>query len=292
MGTAIRILRVVLGLGLGASASLWAGEGAPTPTERTLLVAVGAAPEAPLARPPAAPRGLAASVSAAAQGAAAAALFAANAPVSPALAEHSGARTLPTAGKPGDVRVVATTTKLAARKRWVVPPLPLPPFRQWGRWLDEHKVCSHSSVDWMDGKGRWWHTEMRGYNHHPDEYRVGEGEFQASGVTTYGIFILPGRTDPEDDELLADERIECDYRKIEAAAREYGRKDRRAGEAGTGGNGSRNVGLGGPAFKPSQNSNTYVNWLLRQAGVRYPAPPNAIGWDTTPHFPYSSDAQE
>jgi hypothetical protein len=64
------------------------------------------------------------------------------------------------------------------------------------------------------------------------------------------------------------------------------------GDPGTGGNGSRNVGLGGPAFKPSQNSNTYIGYLLRRAGVKHAAPDRAVGWDTKPHFPYSSDAQE
>ena len=234
-------------------------------------------------------------VNQAARAAAAAALASAQVPASrPPAAGTAGKFTgaLPTDGRPGDVRLTVTVTDLPVRKRWVVPPLPLPPFRQWGRWLDENRHAAHCSLDWMDDQGQWWHTEMRGYDHHPAQYRVGEGEFQCSGLTVYGVFILPGRTDPEGCEVLLDEKIQCDYRAIEAEARAYGRKDRRSGEPGTGGNGSRNVGLGGPAFKPSQNSNTFISHLLRRAGARRDAPPYAIGWDTVPHFPYSSDAPD
>ena len=59
---------------------------------------------------------------------------------------------------------------------------------------------------------------------------------------------------------------------------------------GKGGSGKCNVGLGGPAYKPSQNSNTMINYVLRACGVHRPAPARAVGWDTQPHFPYSSDA--
>lgn len=229
----------------------------------------------------------------AARAAAAAALAAAqNQPAPEPAPPAEKLKALPVEGRPGDVRLVSVTTDLPARKRHLVPPLPLPPLIQWGHWLDEHKVAAHCSLDWMDQQGRWWHTEMRGYSHHPARYLVGEGEFPGSGMTTYGIFLLPGRTDPEGAEVLLDENIGCDYRVLETEARLYGRKDRLPGDPGTGGNGSRNVGLGGPAFKPSQNSNTYINYLLRRAGVRHAAPKDAIGWDTIPHFPYSSDARE
>lgn len=199
---------------------------------------------------------------------------------------------LPTGGSPGDVRLVVVTTNLAVRKRWVVPKLPVPPFIQWGRWMEAHKESTHCSLDWMDEHGRWWHTELRAYNQHPDPYRVGEGEFPGTGITIYGVFILPGRTALEDHDVVADDRIEMDYRLIEPMAREYGRHDKRPGDPGTGGDGSRNVGLGGPAFKPTQNSNTYIGYLLRRAGVKHDRPDRAVGWDTKPHFPYSSNAQE
>ena len=193
-------------------------------------------------------------------------------------------------GQPGDVRLVITTTNLAQRQRWMIPKFPIPPFSNWNKWLDKHEISSHSSLDWMDDKGKWWHTEIRGIDHHPKEFRVGEGEFQGTGITVYGVFILPGRTDPEDTELIADEKLECDYHKIEAAAHEYGRKDKESGEPGTGGNGMKNSGLGGPAFRPAQNCNTYAHWLLKQAGIKHDAPPNAVGWETEPHFPFSSEA--
>jgi hypothetical protein len=52
------------------------------------------------------------------------------------------------------------------------------------------------------------------------------------------------------------------------------------------------VGLGGPAFKPSQNCNTYIHFLLKKANADRPAPPGAVGWDTNPHFPFSADAED
>lgn len=194
-------------------------------------------------------------------------------------------------GKPGDVRLVCMTTGVIKREKSIVPPLPIPPFYQWRKWLNANQdKARHCALDWMDDEGRWWHTELRGYDHHPAQYRVGEGEFVASGVTIYGIFILPGRTDREDQKVIFDELVKCDYRIIEREARVYGRKDKRRGEPGTGGAGKKNVGLGGPAFKPSQSSNTYISHLLRKAGVTRKAPEGAVGWDTIPRFPYSSDA--
>lgn len=204
--------------------------------------------------------------------------------------EHTVA-TLPTAGKPGDVRLVCMRTEVVTRGRWIVPPLPVYPFSMWNRWLDENAPkATHCAIDWMDEQGRWWHTEIRGFEHHDARYRVGQGEFTGSGVTVYGVFVLPGRSDPEGLEVVLDEPVSCDYRIIEAEARKYGRLDKRRGEPGTGGRGKENVGLGGPSFKPSQNSNTFVRYLLERVNVKREAPPGAIGWNTVPHFPYSSDA--
>jgi len=197
---------------------------------------------------------------------------------------------LPTAGKPGDVRVVVVQTNVIQRSRWIVPKVPVPPFKQWNKWLDEHPSVSHCSLDWMDEHGKWWRAELRGYYQYADELRVGEGEFRATGTTIYGVFIVPGRTDPEGQTVLLDEKIAVDARKVEALAREYGRKDKRPGDYGTGGKGEHNVGLGGPAWRPSCNSNTFVSYILRRLGVNRPEPQGAVGWDRVPTFPYSSDA--
>ncbi|MCZ7645470.1 MAG: hypothetical protein M5U26_09330 [Planctomycetota bacterium] len=218
---------------------------------------------------------------------AAAALEAAQRPIQPDVVNTR----LSTEGQPGDVRLVNMSTSVIANQRWIVPHLPIPPFSTWNKWLDENAPgATHCAIDWMDEQGRWWHTELRGYSHHPAACRVGEGEFPCSGVTVYGVFILPGRTDTEGQKVFQDVKLDCDYRAIEAEARKYARKDRRSGEPGTGGKGKENVGLGGPAFKPSQNSNTYIGYLLRKVGVTHERPAGAVGWDTTPHFPYSSNA--
>ncbi len=194
-------------------------------------------------------------------------------------------------GKPGDVRLVCMSTSVIKREKEIVPKWPIPPFSTWSKWLEENEhTARHCALDWVDDQGQWWHTEMRGFFHHPDKYRVGEGEHIASGVRIYGIFIMPGRTHPEGENVILDELIKCDYRIIVREAKKYARKDKRRGEPGTGGKGTENVGLGGPCFRPSQCSNTYINYLLRKAGVKRKAPPGAIGWDTVPRFPYSSDA--
>ncbi|MCW8130518.1 MAG: hypothetical protein KIS92_09235 [Planctomycetota bacterium] len=197
---------------------------------------------------------------------------------------------LSTAGKPGDVRLVTVKTDVIQRSRWIVPKVPIPPFRQWNQWLDEHPSVSHCALDFMDDEGKWWHTELRGYYQYPEEYRVGEGEFRATGTTIYGIFVVPGRSDPEDQEVLLDEKVNADWKKVVELARNYGRRDRRSGEPGTGGKGEKNVGLGGPAWRPTCNSNTFISYILKQCGVTRPEPPGAVGWDRTPTFPYSSDA--
>ena len=196
------------------------------------------------------------------------------------------------AGQPGDVRLVVSTTSVIARKRNVVPKIPLPPFNQWNKWLDEHKDSTHCSLDWMDSAGQWWHTEVNDISDAKPDYIVGKGEFPATGITVYAVLIIPGRTNPEDQKVMADEKINCDYRVLEAEARKYGTKNKEHGDHGTNGNGKENVGLGGPAYKPSQNSNTYVNYLLKKAGVNHAAPKGAVGWDTEPHFPISTDATE
>ena len=199
-------------------------------------------------------------------------------------------KVLPTAGKPGDVRLVCVQTNVIERSRWIVPKLPIPPFTAWNKWLDEHPFVTHCALDWMDEQGAWWRTELRSYHQCAARYRVGQGEFRATGTTTYGIFILPGRSDPESYAVLVDEKINADYRKIIEIACEYGRKDKRRGEPGTGGTGERNVGLGGPAWRPSCNSNTYISYILRRLGIERPTPEGALGWERVPVFPYSSDA--
>lgn len=197
---------------------------------------------------------------------------------------------LPTEGKPGDVRLVVVKTDVIQRSRWIVPKVPVPPFMQWNKWLDEHPSVSHCALDYMDEQGKWWHTELRGFFQFSEEYRVGEGEFRATGTTIYGIFVVPGRSDPEDQEVLLDEKVNVDWKKVVKVAREYARKDKRPGDAGTGGKGDRNVGLGGPAWRPTCNSNTFISYILKECGVTRPEPPGAVGWDRTPTFPYSSDA--
>jgi len=196
---------------------------------------------------------------------------------------------LPLAGKPGDVRLVCVRTNVIERSRWIVPNFPIPPFTVWNKWLDAHPFVTHCALDWMDEQGAWWHTELRSFHQWPACHRVGQGEFRATGATTYGIFILPGRSEPESYAVLVDEKINADYHEIVAIAREYGRKDKRSGEPGTGGTGERNVGLGGPAWRPSCNSNTYISYILRRLGLECPVPEGAIGWERVPHFPYSSD---
>ena len=199
---------------------------------------------------------------------------------------------LPEEGKPGDVRLVVSLTDVVTQERGYVPKIPLPPFHQWNKWMDEHEVSSHSSIDWMNEKGEWWHAELHSSSDGDPQYMVGKGEFVGTGLTVYGVFISPGRTDPEGQKVILDEKLSCDYHTIEAEARKYARNDKEDGDRGTNGNGKENVGLGGPAFKPSQNCNTFVHFLLKKAGVNHAAPPGAVGWNTVPKFPVSTDADD
>ena len=88
---------------------------------------------------------------------------------------------------------------------------------------------------------------------------------------------------------LAPGKINVEYRRIVEELCSYAAKNKRWGEPGTGGHGEKNVGLGGPAYKPSQNSNTMVNYVLKRCGVERTAPDMAVGWNTVPHFPYSGN---
>jgi len=198
-----------------------------------------------------------------------------------------------------EVRLVAYQSDVAIRYRYVVPPLPFPPFSTWRKWLTEHAVSAHCVLEWRDENGAWWHGELRSLNNDKKlkRHRVGCGEFPGTAFNIYGIYVVPGRLSREalDDKgrpqiILLDRVIDVDYRRVEEEIRKYGLKDRLSGQPGTGGCGKENVGLGGPAYKPSQNSNTMVNYVLQRCGLKLPAPDRAIGWDTVPQFPYSSNA--
>jgi hypothetical protein len=196
------------------------------------------------------------------------------------------------------VRLVALETDVAKRYRVIVPPLPFPPFSTWRKWFRDHAKAVHCALEWCDDSGAWWHGELRSMQFAPnsDKYRVGTGEFPGTAYHAYGVYIIPGRVSRDKDNkgkpvvVALDEEVDCDYRKVEAEIKKYGRKDARSGAPGTGGSGRENVGLGGPAYKPAQNSNTMINYVLRRCGVSRPAPPLAVGWDTQPRFPYSSNA--
>ena len=134
------------------------------------------------------------------------------------------------------------------------------------------------------------------FDEHSNEFRVGFGEFPGTAYDAYGVYIKPGQIPRDVDhlgrtvEITLDEELKCDYRRIAEELKKYGDKSARRGDAGTGGLGNENVGLGGPAYKPGQNSNTMINYVLRRCGIHHPAPDLAVGWDREPHFPYSSDA--
>jgi hypothetical protein len=196
------------------------------------------------------------------------------------------------------VRLLGIKTDVAKRYKAVVPPLPFPPFTQWRQWFKDHEEAVHCALEWRNDKGEWFHGELRSthFDKNADQYRVGFGEFPGTAYDAYGIYIMPGRLDREKDsdgkplEVTIDEEVKCDYRRIESEIRNYGAKDKTPGEPGTGGTGKTNVGLGGPAYKPAQNSNTMVKYILRACGVSRQAPDLAVGWDSEPHFPYSSNA--
>jgi hypothetical protein len=200
-------------------------------------------------------------------------------------------------GKP-QVRLVAVETDIARRYSLVVPPLPIYPFSVWRRWIHEHEKACHCALEWRDENGVWFHGELRSMSFEKNiaQYRVGTGEFPGTAYHAYGVYILPGRVLRTADakgqpvNIMYDEKIDCDYKLVELEIRKYGAKYAQPGDPGTGGKGEYNVGLGGPAYKPAQNSNTMINYVLRACGVEHSAPPMAVGWDTVPSFPYSSEA--
>lgn len=196
------------------------------------------------------------------------------------------------------VRMVGVKTDVARRYRAIIPPLPVLPFTKWRQWFHDHEDSVHCALEWRDENGAWFHGELRSthFDKYAAHYRVGWGEFPGTGYDAYGIYIKPGRLSRDVDDLgrpvvvMVDEVVPCDYRRIEAEIRRYGAKHAKPGDPGTGGTGKENVGLGGPAYKPAQNSNTMVKYVLRACGYTRPAPERAVGWDTEPHFPYASDA--
>lgn len=196
------------------------------------------------------------------------------------------------------VRVVGIKTDVAIRYQNIIPPLPLPPFTTWRRWFRDHREAVHCAVEWRNESGAWFHGELRSthFDNNAEQYRVGFGEFPGTAYDAYGIYIMPGRVKRDVDKegrplvVTVDEEVPCDFRHVAENIRRYGAKNARSGDAGTGGRGQDNVGLGGPAYKPSQNSNTMVKYILRACGVTLKAPDLAVGWDSEPHFPYSSNA--
>ncbi len=200
-------------------------------------------------------------------------------------------------GRP-QVRLVGFETDVAKRYRGIIPPLPVAPFNEWRQWFKDHENAVHCLLEWRDDKGEWWHAELRSSHYDPssEQYRVGGGEFPGTAYDAYGIYVLPGGLDRVKDRygkpvvVVFDQEVPCDYRQLEAEIRGYGDKSAIPGTPGTGGHGEHNVGLGGPAYKPAQNSNTMVKYVLRKCGVVLKAPDRAVGWDTEPTFPYSSNA--
>lgn len=196
------------------------------------------------------------------------------------------------------VRLVGSKTDVAKRYRAIIPPLPFPPFTTWRKWFKDHENSVHCGLEWRDEQCRWFHGELRSthFDLKAEPYRVGWGEFPGTAYDAYGIYISPGRMPRDKDvhgkpvEITVDEVLDCDYKLLEREIRKYGAKYARSGDVGTGGIGQHNVGLGGPAYKASQNSNTMVNYVLRACGVIHKAPDLAVGWHSEPHFPYSSNA--
>ncbi len=196
-----------------------------------------------------------------------------------------------------EVHLLGLKTDIAKRYRWIVPPFPFPPFTNWRRWFREHEVAVHCMFEWRDDQGQWWRGELRSthFDENAANFRVGYGEFPGTAYDAYGIYIVPGRQPRDVDshgkpiDMAIDEIVNCDYRQVEAELRQYAAKYAHPGDPGTGGHGERNVGLGGPAYKPAQNSNSMVNYILKHCGVNHPSPDLAVGWDRVPHFPYSSD---
>jgi hypothetical protein len=196
-----------------------------------------------------------------------------------------------------EVHLIAVKTNIAQRYRRLLPPLPIPPFNIWRRWLAEHEDSVHCLLEWRDENGQWFHAELRSLRHAETiaPYCVGTGEFPGTAFPAYGVYIIPARAPRGIDEkgnaieIALDEVLPCDCRCIDAELRAYARIGARRGAPETGGGGCENVGLGGPVFKPSQNSNTMIKYVLRRCGIAHSAPDKAVGWDTEPRFPYSTD---
>ncbi len=200
---------------------------------------------------------------------------------------------------PRTVRLIGVLTDIGTKYSWMAPNIPIPPFRGFRQFMRDHKVSVHCALEWKDEKGKWFFAEMRSsrWDGGSTRNRVGFGQFPGTGYLAYGVFINPGRL-PRVIDLLGrpltvtiEEKLEVDYKKLEAEIRKYGAYGKRPGDAGTGNYGKENCGLGGPAYKPAQNSNTLVHYVLKKAGLNHTAPDMAAGWDTEPTFPYSSDTR-
>jgi hypothetical protein len=204
----------------------------------------------------------------------------------------------PQADSGPQVRLIGIQTDVARRYRFIIPNIPFPPFTRWRKWIMDHEISMHCLLVWRDEQGNWFHGEMRSthFDVRSEEYRVGWGEFPGTSYDAYGVYIVPGKMTEKDQYgrtmvVVLDEEVKCDYRRIVEELRNYAARNAHPGDARTGGGGHQNVGLGGPAYKPAQNSNTMVNYILRRCGVNRGAPELAVGWDRVPHFPYSSDAE-
>lgn len=199
----------------------------------------------------------------------------------------------------GTVRLLGVTTDIGTRYSFLAPPIPFPPFNRWHRWLKEHRSSVHCALEWKDTAGQWQYAEMRStkWDGGSTDHRVGLGQFPCTGYIAYGVFIFPGRFPRIVDQIgrpvdvQLDELVKCDYRQLEYEIRKYGAYGKKPGDPGTGGYGKENCGLGGPGYKPGQNSNTMINFVLCKCGIHREAPARAIGWDTRPTFPYSTDTR-
>jgi hypothetical protein len=205
---------------------------------------------------------------------------------------------IPDNDPPGTVRLAGALTDVAKRYKFLVPPLPFPPFWKWRKWFDEHELSVHCSLEWKDANGKWSYAEMRSskWDKAGVEHRVGLGQFPCTGYIAYSVYIFPGRMPRTIDQLgrpviiAFDQEVKCDYRQLEFEIRKYGAFGQSTGRRKTNVELDENHGLGGPAYKPGQNSNTMVNYVLRKCGVHLPRPDRrCIGWETDPEFPYSTD---
>ena len=208
------------------------------------------------------------------------------------------ANTPPDTDPPGTVRLVGAETDVAKRYSFIVPPLPFPPFSTWRQWWKDHELAVHCALEWKNDKGVWHYAEMHNakWDKGDTKHRVGLGEFPCTGYIAYNIYIFEGRVPRVVDRLgrpmviVHDEAIKCDYKCVEYQIRNYAAFGKSSGDRGTGNYGRENCGMGGPAYKPAQNSNTMINYVLCKCGVKLAAPDRATGWDTVPVFPYSSNS--